>query len=157
MDEYIAQLRALSQSKRLVPAEQVIMTEIEKLDEYLVEQVDEEALEQFEKILFALFDINDGRISIPCSISIAEKLLRVYSFMKSPQVYEVISRAIESGTASVILGAGYICRRIGDRWKSQLPRFVEFLLGFCGLLELFFGFWDLLIGFMLHIGFLLGS
>ena len=129
MDEFITHLRALSQSKRLVPAEQVIMTEIEKLDEYLVEKVDEEALEQFEKILFALFDINDGRISIPCSISIAEKLLRVYSFMKSPQVYEVISRAIESGTASVILGAGYICRRIGDRWKSQLPRFVDFLLG----------------------------
>lgn len=129
MEEFLEHLGELSHSKRLVPAEQVIMTEIEKIDQYLVGNVEDAVLERFETILFAFFGVNDGRISIQCSFFIAEKLLSVYRLMKSPQFSEVITRAIESATASIILGAGYICRHIGNKWKSQLPRFIEFLLG----------------------------
>ena len=82
MNEYLAELRSLAETKRLVPAELVVMSRLEKIDQLLAQGIVEEDLKNFEDVLLSFFNINEAKIGIQCSLYIADKLLNVYKMMK---------------------------------------------------------------------------
>jgi hypothetical protein len=116
------------QTKRLLSAERVILTELQKLDPFLESPVADSDFDRFESALFGLFSTNSSSISLQCSFSISERLLKLYSQLKIPPLSGIISLALNLGTSSSICGAGFLCRKIGHKAKSQLPRFVDFLI-----------------------------
>ena len=128
LHEVLQEIERLGQSRRLIPAEQVIMSALLSLDPFLAPGLTDEALSEIQAKLLQLYNANQSEFSIQCSLFIASKLLVTYQLSKNPQVWDLFSLAISKNCTTVIMAAGFICRRIGDRFKAQLPRLAEHLL-----------------------------
>lgn len=128
MDDLLREFDQISKAKRLIPAEQVVMSAVLKLDDYLTQDLSPEIISQVHASLLSLFNANNGDFSIQCSLFIATKIVRLYQLSKNPQIWDLISFAISKTCTSTIVATGYVCRKIGKNFKSQLPRFVEHLL-----------------------------
>ncbi|KAK8894253.1 hypothetical protein M9Y10_022688 [Tritrichomonas musculus] len=128
MEEIINKINELSKSKNLVPAEQVMMTTVHEIDPYLSLSIsDDLALKLFDALV-SLFHVNKGEFSFQCSIYIASKIVRLFELNKEPKFWDIINMSIECATPSAIIAAGYICRKVGSHYKSQIPRFIEYCL-----------------------------
>lgn len=126
--ELLAHLRVLAQAKHLVPAEQVIMTDIDQLNAFLAKNDDAELYPELEKILLSLFSINSGQFSVQCAIHIASTLVKIYDLMKRAEYWNIINIAVDNPTTATLFATGYIIKHIGNKFKSQLPRFIEHCL-----------------------------
>jgi len=127
MESVITNLKSYSNSKRLMSAEQLIMSKITDLDPYINADLIEEKQVQIEEVLLSLFKINGGNLSVQCSLFIASKLLKMYQVVKKSQLWELINMAINAPSTSTIIATGYVIRFYGHNSKSQLPRFIESL------------------------------
>ncbi|KAK8866818.1 hypothetical protein M9Y10_009786 [Tritrichomonas musculus] len=128
MESILQNLSNLSKSARLVSTEQVLMTNVSLLDDFLNEGLSENQIESIESVLFSLFSINKFEFSAQCSLYIASKITYLYKLKKNPQLYDVTNFAITNPSTSTIFCAGYICKYIGSKSKTQLPHFADFLL-----------------------------
>lgn len=128
MESVLQTLSNISKSARLVSTEQVLMSNISLLDNFLNEELSEDQIESIESVLFSLFSVNKSEFSAQCSIYIASKIVYLYKLKKNPQLYDVTNFAITNPSTSTIFCVGYICKYIGSKSKTQLPHFVDFLL-----------------------------
>ncbi|EAY12071.1 hypothetical protein TVAG_039190 [Trichomonas vaginalis G3] len=128
MENLLAHLGILAQAKHLVPAEQVIMTDIEELNVLLSKDVSPDLYPELEKTLLSLFSINSGQFSVQCAIHIASTLVKVYDLMKRAEYWNIINIATDNPTTATLVATGYIIKNIGNKFKSQLPRFIEHCL-----------------------------
>ncbi|OHT08372.1 hypothetical protein TRFO_23216 [Tritrichomonas foetus] len=128
MESVLESLSNLAKSSRLVSTEQVLMSSIFLLDEFLTSSLSDEQFQKIENTIFDLFSVNKSNFSVQCSLYIASKLLKLYKAKKNKQIYNIINLAITKPSAPTIMCAGYICRYIGHKCKAQLPRFMDFLL-----------------------------
>lgn len=128
MEAALAAVDKLGQAKRLIPAEEIIMSTIDALDPYLPSITDETQLAACQKSLISLFSINSGDLSVQCAIHIASKLLIICNNAQKPKLIDILTFTISSLSTSTIIATGFLCRQIGEKNKSQLPRFIECLL-----------------------------
>lgn len=128
MDAILEQISVYGESQHLVPAEQLIMLELHKLDPFLVAPLSEEIIDFIESKLIALFRVNGGDFSIQCAMFIASKLSKLYQISTTPKLWDIINFTIKYPKATTIVATGYICIEIGPKYKAQLPRFIEFLM-----------------------------
>lgn len=118
MDDALARIERLCETKRLVPAELVIMREVQMLGSLLEAPHDDQTFRRGEKALISLFAINSGEFSTQCAIFIASKMLLLYRRLKSPDFWNMMNFSIEQTTHSAIIATGYLCRHIGEQVKS---------------------------------------
>ena len=128
MEAALAAVDKLGQAKRLLPAEEIIMSTVDSLDPYLAAVKDETLISQIQNSLISLFSINSGDLSVQCAIHIASKLLVVCNNSQRPKLMDILSFTISNLSAASIIATGFLCRHIGEKNKSQLPRFIECLL-----------------------------
>lgn len=128
MDSVLETLSNISKSTRLVSTEQILMSNVSLLDDFLNEELTEKQIESIESVLFSLFSVNKSEFSAQCSIYIASKIVYLYKLKKNPQLFDVTNYAIINPSNSTIFCVGYICKYIGSKSKTQLPHFVDFLL-----------------------------
>ena len=127
MEKIFEQISIITNSKRVIQAEFIIMNIIKDINENFNLIKNELEFEKLKLELINLLLINNGNLSSQCSIYIANCLLKVFEKMKSPQIWDLINITIEKNYSSLIFASGYIFRYIGLKFKSQIPRFVEFL------------------------------
>ena len=106
LDEALKEIERLSQSKRLIPAEQVIMSSVIELDPFLAPGLTDESLGKIQEKLLNLFNANNSEFSIQCAILIASKLLITYKLSKSVQVWDLFNLAISKTCTSVLIAVG---------------------------------------------------
>lgn len=129
MDELIQEIENLSKVSRILQPEQMIMTKLHNLSQFLTENLTSQQFKQIENALLSLFSINTGNFSIPCALNVAKSLVILYKCTKNPQFFDLFSLAVEKQTTtSTIIAVGYVMRYHGQQAKSQLPRFVEHIL-----------------------------
>lgn len=128
MDSVLNRIKNLSESKRLISAEQVIMETVLDLDKFLNPSLSESQIQIIQNSLLSLFSANESNFSIQCSLFIASKILKMMTLSKNPQIWDIFNTVISNTTLSTIMAVGYICRYIGHKFKSQLPRLTEHLL-----------------------------
>lgn len=127
MDEVLSKIENLSQSKRLISCEQVIMGTVHDLHPFLNSSLSETEIQRIQNSLLSLFSANNGEFSIQCSLFIASKILKTMQISKNPQIWDLFNLAISNTTLSTIMAAGYVCKHIGEKFKSQLPRLIDHL------------------------------
>ncbi|EAY14455.1 hypothetical protein TVAG_426480 [Trichomonas vaginalis G3] len=129
MDELIKEIEKLTKVSRILQPEQMIMTNLNNLDQYLNENITQDQYKKIEHALLSLFSINSGNFSIPCALQIACSLVSLYNCVKTPQFFDLFSLVVEKQTTiATIIATGYVIRYQGQHAKSQLPRFVEHIL-----------------------------
>lgn len=128
MDALISDLQKLSNSKRVIQPEQVILQHLIKFDLLFPQLSNETDFRQFEKALFSLFKINNGIFSVQCSISIAFRLTQLYNKMSEPPVASAISDLINKLTQASTIAIGEIFNRSGSRCASQIPKAINALI-----------------------------
>lgn len=127
MDEVIKRIENLSQSKRLISCEQVIMEAVHDLHPFLNSTLTEADITKIQNSLLSLFSANNSEFSIQCSLYIASQILQTMQISKNPQIWDLFNLVISNTTLSTIMAAGYVCKHIGYKFKSQLPRLIEHL------------------------------
>ena len=71
LHEVLQEIERLGQSRRLIPAEQVIMSALLSLDPFLAPGLTDEALSEIQAKLLQLYNANQSEFSIQCSLFIA--------------------------------------------------------------------------------------
>ncbi|OHT16412.1 hypothetical protein TRFO_02655 [Tritrichomonas foetus] len=129
MNGVLDKINNLSQSKRLISSEQVIMGTVLELDQCMKSaNLTEADLQNIQNSLLSLFSANNGDFSIQCSLYIASMILKTLQLSKNPQIWDLFNLVISNTKLTTIMAAGYVCRHIGNKFKAQLPRLIEHLL-----------------------------
>ena len=128
MEAEIAKLETLGKSKKLMPAEQVLMSACHDIDKFLTSGLDGEITERIFRALLSLLGANQGEYSLQCALYIAAKIVKLFALSTNLKFWDVINAAIAQNSPTAIIAAGYVCRHVGGHSKSQIPRFVEHIL-----------------------------
>ena len=128
MDDVLKRIHQLSQSKRLISVDQVIMATVLDLEKLMNPNLPDDSLLDIQNSLLSLFSANDGNFSIQCSLYIGSQFLLSMEYSKNPQIWDLFNLVISNTKFTTIMAAGYVCRHIGSKFKAQLPRLAEHLL-----------------------------
>lgn len=143
MKSYLDSLIPLAAQPHLVPAEQIITLALIPFENiFLAEQksknessnqtnnneVDEDELLLIEQVILPFFNVNDGILSLPCSIRIASCLIFVYERSNCPEKWNSLSYLSLKLTPASICGIGQIIDFVGDRIESRIPGIAKNLL-----------------------------
>ena len=138
MKAYLESLIPLASQQHLVPAEQIISTQLLPFEKNFNEEQkdskedsileEEDILSLTEQVLLPLFNINEGTLSLPCSIRIANCLIMVYEKSNRPERWNFISYLTLKLNSASIYGLGQIIDFIGDQIESQIPQVVKLLI-----------------------------
>ena len=128
MEALLSEFQKLSTSKRVIQPEQAILNLLVKLDTLLRQDMNESGYRQIEKSLSGLFKINNGDLSVQCSISIAFHLSKIYMKMQDPPIDYLISDLIKKLTQSSLIAIGEIFHRAGSKVASMLTKVVDPIL-----------------------------
>lgn len=125
MNGLIEELKRVTESKRVIQGEQLIMTKLLEVENFIIEEFQDETKEELKSIIVSLLLINNGEISMQCSLYIASVYSTIVEKLKNPQFWDINNMLISNTTNSTVIAFGYIVRRFGQRFKSQLPRIIE--------------------------------
>ena len=128
MDELISKIDALVGSKSVLNAEQSIMTIVHDIDGIISGNDSDEIIEKLFNSLLSLFSINKGNFSVQCGRYIASKIVKLFKISQIPKFWDVVSMSIQINSQAAISATSYICDKVGMYNKSQIPRFMEYLL-----------------------------
>lgn len=127
-------LQAISLQKTILFPEGELLSNVLKIIESECKGIN---ITEAEKVIYSLLLVNEGKLSFQCSICLAKLLLKLYQKENDFKLWNAINFTIENISQSTIVFTGFLCKYLGKSNKSQLPRFVEFLLknGSCYDLE----------------------
>ena len=138
MQNYLDSLIPLAAQPHLIPAEQIITTHLLPFETIFSEeqqdskddsiQEKDDLLSLAEQVLLPLFNINEGFLSLPCSIRIANCLIFLYEKSNKPEKWNFISYLSLKLNSASIYGLGQIIDFVGDQVESQIPQIVKMLL-----------------------------
>ena len=128
MEQLLKTISSLSKQKRLVPAEQIICTTLLSFEDVFPKKITDDESSKIEKELLALYSINNGELSMQCSVRIAKCLLKVYSSQSSPKLWDLITFVTKKPSTANIYGVSHIIDAIGSTSKSMLPGLVKKLI-----------------------------
>lgn len=128
MDDFLNDLVPLAAQARLVPAEQVIMQKLLPFETVIPTELSPNEIKNIEQIMLAFLHINDGNLSLQCSIRIASCLVYIYSHQEKPNLENVISFTSLRLNPATVYGAGHILDWLGEYATALIPDFVSILL-----------------------------
>jgi hypothetical protein len=128
MEQALATLDGLAKSKNLMSAEHLLMSACRALDPFLVAPMTDDCASKLFTGLLGLFLANRGEYSLPCAIYIATKIATLFEISSVPKLWDLINIAEVRNSPALAIATGYICRRVGRRFKSQLPHFIDLLM-----------------------------
>ncbi|OHS95178.1 hypothetical protein TRFO_10670 [Tritrichomonas foetus] len=128
MEALLSDLQRLSNSKRVIQPEQVILQSLVKFDMLFPQLSNDNDFQQLEKAIFNLLKINNGELSVQCSISIAFRLTKLYGKMSEPPIASAISDLVNKLTPASVVAIGEICNRTGSRCASQMPKAIDSII-----------------------------
>lgn len=128
MNELIDNLTSLSKQPRLIPAEEIITSKLADFDSILPASLSPAEIEQCEKALLSLLSINNGHLSLPCSVRISLCLLKVYSFNSPPKLWNIFTLVSSKPTPAGMFAIGYVIKKIGEHSKSMIPGLVKVIV-----------------------------
>jgi hypothetical protein len=104
------------------------MTAILRLDPFLISSLSDATLSHLQSSLVSLFSANSGDFSVQCSLFIASRIVKICELSKSPRLWDLFTLASTTPTTTTVMATGYVCRRVGAQFKSQLPHLITILL-----------------------------
>ncbi|OHS96614.1 hypothetical protein TRFO_37198 [Tritrichomonas foetus] len=130
MESFLEGLIPLVAQPHLVPAEQIITLALLSFEEIFqtVPDDSDKIYESIEQVLLPFFSINDGCLSLPASIRIANCLISVYEKSNHPEKWNFINYTSLKLNPASIYGLGQIIDFIGDRIENQLPTIAKVLI-----------------------------
>lgn len=141
MDDFLISLQKLVQSKRLQPPERIICDYIINFESVLPEAIDEKLFQDLESLFIHLLSVNEGVLSLRCSIRIGSCLLQLYKtkqMLKSPQnetiqdrsnkTWNLFTEVNKRPTKASIYATGFITKHLGHHATSMIPGFAKKLL-----------------------------
>ena len=128
MDQYLASIKELASKKRLFPAEQIITSLLYEFEATINNNLKESDIETIEAALLNLLNINDGKLSLQCSVRIANCLLVIYQITSPPKVWNLFTKCNQNPNSAIIYTTGHIINQIGSSIQSNIPGFLKMCL-----------------------------
>lgn len=128
MTSLLNQLQSLSSGGKVAHPEQTILQTLAQFDSVFGQITDDSTLRQLDKSIFNLLRINDGMLSPQCSISLANKMIKIYGKIGESTAATTISDLLNNLTPSSAIAIGRICSKLGNHCLSQLPKVISSVL-----------------------------
>lgn len=128
MSELVKILQPIAEQKKLVPAEGPICELLLDFEQKIAEISDDSDLTSILSLLMKILHINDGKLSMYCSIRIAECIKAVYEAKKSKDYSEIITAATKNPIQSIIYVIAHLLKTADKSIKDKIPSFTNVLL-----------------------------
>ena len=129
MSEVVAVLKDLTRSKRLQPAEQIILQRLFQFEDLLPRDLNDAPFAEIESLLLKLLLVNNGELSMPCSLRIGSCLMALYSGRQNSKIWNVLSAVHKNPCKANIYCAGFLIDKLGQHAKSMIQGFVNDMVG----------------------------
>ncbi|EAY08379.1 hypothetical protein TVAG_269050 [Trichomonas vaginalis G3] len=128
MSDLISALQPIASAKKLFPAESPICEALFDFEEKIKAGIPENELTTILSLLLNVLRINDGKISMFCSVRIAQCIQKVYEAKNTKDISEIIVSATKHPIQSLVYAVGYLLKYSGNTNEDKILPFATKLL-----------------------------